>query len=635
MSFIPVPVICGLIALVLSLALTPVIIKFATLKGFVVHPRKDRWHKKPTALLGGIGIFISFSLATLFVNYGHVNFPIYCAMLLMFGVGLVDDIKEVKPIIKMLAQIAASFGLIYSHIYFGGGLLGWIGIPLTFFWVIGITNAVNLLDNMDGLAGGISGIVAIVTGILALMNGNIHTAFMAFALAGAVIGFLVYNFKPARIFMGDSGSLFLGFALSYLSISIQSNTGSSSALLVLLIPLGLMVIPIMDTTLVTIKRLAAGRRIDQGGRDHTSHRLVALGLSERKAVLILYCISAVWGVLCVFMYQNQINNLLLCISLLAVGSVIFFIVLSKIKVYNESEEQLSYLRLRGMTIKNPNLTFRLLLNHKKLIIGVFTDILIICGSFLIASKAMRIPNERDYVVLGTFISIKIGAFYLSNFYYRIWRFIEIVEIASYFAVASAATIELFVIMYFKGKTGEFYNPYFFLFDFLLTFTGVVAVRFFYRWLSELISRERVAEKKVMIYGAGASGYLLVKEILQNHKHELKPVGWFDDDESKHNMFLYGYKIYGGKEQMLNICKKVKPDIILISTDAIDRISETSIKELLVDTPDITLGRFNLSLDYSFKTAKKKAPSPITSDTLQDSDGVTIPAALNTPLKQSV
>ena len=595
MNFLLGPIGGGFISFIIGLVVTPLIIKLAYFKGWVVYPRDDRWHKSPTALMGGIGIFISFSLVMLSLHLSAVNWMICGAATVMFLVGLADDIWEVKPIVKLLAQIAGSFVLVYHGFMFGGGLLGWAGIPLTFIWVIGITNAINLLDNMDGLAAGISSIVAVISGILALLNGNDALATMAFVIAGASGSFLCYNFKPAKIFMGDSGSLFLGFSLSFLSIAVQGKQGSSSAILVLLIPISLMAIPIMDTTLVIIKRLAAGRRIDQGGRDHTSHRLVGLGLSEKKAVLTLYSISGIWGILCVLMYKTHINNLLLCILMLAVFSVVFSIILSKVKVYNESEEKLSYLRLKGRNTDN-NLMLRFFLFHKKLIIGVCTDILIIYCSFLVAARSVHGQVDNDYVVLATFICVKISLFYITNLYYRMWRYMEVIEAAGYFVIIALSTLILIVVLFLKGKA-DTYEPYFFMVDFLLTYLGIVFTRLFYRWVGEVINRNRYAHKKVIIYGAGDSGYLLIKELLQNHRHELRPVGWIDDDESKHNMFLYGYKIYGGKDQLLEVCKKLKPELVLISTDAI-AVAEEGEMKIMLDTLNIGIGRFTLTLSYN-------------------------------------
>ncbi|MGN6398627.1 MAG: hypothetical protein ACTHMI_23865 [Mucilaginibacter sp.] len=589
------PIITGLVALVSCLIITPLVIKLAYRKGWIVKPRSDRWHQRPTALMGGVAIFAAYTIALFSLSRGHFNYMLYCASSIMFLTGLIDDIWEIKPVVKVVVQVLCSFILIYYGFNFGGGLLGWAGIPLTFIWVMGITNAINLLDNMDGLAAGISAIVTIITGILTCLNGEIDLAIPAFAIAGAAIGFLAYNFKPARIFMGDSGSLFLGFSLSYLSIAVQYKVGSSSAIWVLFIPISLMAIPIMDTTLVTIKRVLAGRRIDQGGRDHTSHRLVALGLSERQAVLTLYGISALWGALCLLMYKTQVNNLLLCILLVAVSSVIFSVLLSKVKVYNETEETLTYLRLKGKDA-GQNLILRFILMQKKLIAGVVTDILIIYTSFLIAKNALRIDANDDEIVLATFICVKISVLYITRLYYRIWRYMEVVEAAAYFMFIFLASVILAGILFFKGKFG-IYTPYFFMVDFLLSATGIVFSRLFYRWANELISRNRDAKKKVIIYGAGDSGYLLIKELLQNHKHELRPLGWIDDDETKHNMYLYGYKIYGGKSNLANICTKLKPDLVLISTNAISEKDEVELRRIL-ETQNIDLGRFDMSLSFS-------------------------------------
>ena len=586
----------GFIALIISLVITPLVILLAKKMNWVVAPRNDRWHKKPTALMGGIAIFIAYSSSIFITNGADVNWFIYAAAVLMFLTGLADDFKEIKPIIKLIGQVVCAFVMVYKGFDFGGGLLEWAGIPLTFFWVIGITNALNLLDNMDGLAAGIAGIVAVIAGVLAAMNGDIFIASMAFALAGSSIGFLVYNFNPARIFMGDSGSLFLGFSISFLSVAIQKNIGSSSAVLVLLIPISLMAIPIMDTTLVTVKRLFAGRKISTGGKDHSSHRLVALGFSEKKAVLVLYALSIAWGLLCIFMLKAEINNLLLIVFLLAIFSFIFSLLLSKVKVYNESEEKLIYLRNRGYEIgKGNNLLLRFFLMNKKLIIGLFTDISIIYFSFFIAAKSTKTDIDSQYTLLGLFICIKIGFFYLSNLYYRMWRYMAIMELGGYFISTFTASIIIVILIVINGDL-PIYSNYFFLVDFLLTFTGVLFSRLTFRSLLEYIYKNRQNKRKVLIYGAGDSGFLLVKELLQNHRYELTPVGWIDDDESKHKMYLYGYHIFGGETQLLATCKKHNIQLVLISTKLIEHEKEETLREEL-KLHNIELGRFSLNLDF--------------------------------------
>jgi UDP-GlcNAc:undecaprenyl-phosphate GlcNAc-1-phosphate transferase len=589
------PFLAFIVSFCVCVIIIPWVIKLAIYKNWVVAPRADRWHKKPTALMGGIGIFISYSIALFIFNFEDLSLMIYAGCLGMYLIGFFDDLKEVKPVVKLLCQLLCSFALIYNGYYFGGGLLGWAGIPLTFIWVIGITNAINLLDNMDGLAAGISTIVAIITGVLGILNNEVNISIMAFAIAGSALGFLVYNFKPARIFMGDSGSLFLGFALSFLSIAVQKNNGSSTAVFVLLIPISLMAIPIMDITLVTIKRLIAGRRIDQGGRDHTSHRLVALGLSEKKAVLTLYLISAIWGLLCVLIYKVKVNNLFLCISLLAIFSTVFSVLLSNVRVYNDSEERLTYLRLKGRKTSS-KFSLRFFMLHKKLIVGICTDILLIYGSFLVAANCMRIELDDNYIVLGLFICVKVSVFYFSNLYNRLVRYIAVIELSGYFAATSLATIILGGILFFKGKIDE-YPLYFLMVDFLLTLTGMLLSRFAYRWLKEIIDKSRQCQKKVIIYGAGDRGYLLVKELLQNQNYELKPIGWIDDDQSKHNMYLYGFKVHGGSDRLVEICKATGAEVVLISANSIDPDRENYLRMILADE-NIELGRFAMDICFN-------------------------------------
>lgn len=590
------PFSAGLIAFIVAVVSTPLLIKIAYKKNWVVAPRADRWHKKPTALMGGIAIFFASTIALFVANNFQINWIIFFASLVMFLTGLADDLKEVKPIVKLIGQVVCTFALIYHGYYFGGGLLEWAGIPLTFFWVIGITNALNLLDNMDGLAAGIAGIVATIAGVLGFMNGDTYLASMGFALAGASFGFLIYNFNPAKIFMGDSGSLFLGFSISFLSIAIQKNMGSSSSILVMLIPISLMAIPIMDTTLVTIKRLVAGRRIDQGGKDHTSHRLVALGFTEKKAVLVLYGICIIWGAVCILMLRTTVNNFLLTLLLLSILSGVFALTLSKVKVYNETEEKLIYLRSRGYSIsKNNDLFFRFFLMNKKLIIGIVADILIIYFAFFIAAESTNTDLQNSYALLGLFIAIKVSFFYISNLYSRMWRYMAVFEIGGYF-LSSVVSIGIIGIILLITDKLSFFSPYFLLVDFLITFTGVIISRLAFRLMLDYINKSRQQKRRVIIYGAGDSGFLLVKELLQNHGYDLSPIGWIDDDESKHNMLLYGFKILGGESQLINVCLKNKVDLVLISTKLIDFERENRLRTELA-YHNIDLGRFSIQLNY--------------------------------------
>src|SRR5580765_4437352 len=312
------------ITLAISLLLTPLVRAVARKRGAVAQPSGDRWHSRPTALLGGVAIYSALVAGCLI--FAH-SLPVGSKLILftatvVFLAGLVDDLKGLSPPVKLVVQLVVAAVAVYF-----GRRLPWTGshtvnIFITIFWLVGITNAINLLDNMDGLAGGISLISCVFLTITFLLNGQTANALLPAMLGGAILGFLFFNFNRASIFMGDSGSMFLGFALGELALLSDydrtRNVGS-----VLLTPVLLLLIPILDTCVVAITRKLEGRPVSQGGRDHTSHRLVALGVSERRAVLLLCALSAVSG-----MVALQVRGMKLSVMLPLVAAfmlVVLFI----------------------------------------------------------------------------------------------------------------------------------------------------------------------------------------------------------------------------------------------------------------------------------------------------------------------
>jgi len=542
-------------------------IRVAQAKGWVVKPRADRWHRKPTALMGGIAIFAAFLLAYIVLTRASDPWVITACML-MFGIGVYDDLREVKPFVKLFGQIVVSLVLIFKGYVFGGGILGWFGIPLTFLWVIGITNAINLLDNMDGLAAGITAIVSLASAILAFQHGQVELAAFGFTLSGACIGFLFYNFNPARIFMGDGGSLFLGFSVSYLSLAVQQGVRNSAGILVLLVPIGLMAIPIMDTTLVTIRRILSGRRIDQGGRDHSSHRLVALGLSERKAVLLLYLLAAIWGAAVFLLSTLDIVTILSILLLLTIFTVVFTLYLSSVRVYNESEERMAYLRSRGEEVKNIS-GIRFLLLHKKLILGVAIDMAIVSLSFFAAARTTQVDLGGDYRLLAVFIPVRILFFQLFNLYNRVWRYVATHELLGHLYAVFFSTCLLLMVNRAVGFGPALTNS-FFITDFFVTLSGLIFSRLLWRALREYFDRTAAgSKKKALIYGAGDAGYMLIREIIQNYAYGLTPVGFIDDDPAKHNMSVAGIRIYGGLDHLPHALEQTGAQVVVASMRNLD------------------------------------------------------------------
>lgn len=282
-------------ALILSIGTTPIAERVALRLGILDRPSQRKIHLQPIPLLGGAAIYLAFTLALLFGQ--RYNLPQMIGILLgatlVSFLGIWDDSLSLRPLLKLLGQVLAALILILSGVQVLLFPSPPLNYALTILWVVGITNALNLLDNMDGLSGGIAAVAAGFFFLMAAMSGQYLVASLAIALLGACLGFLRYNFNPARIFMGDTGSLFLGFVLAAVGIKLRFD---NTILVTWMIPVLVLGLPIFDTTLVTLSRLRRGLNpLTTSGRDHTSHRLVALGMSHRQAVLVLYAVSGLLG----------------------------------------------------------------------------------------------------------------------------------------------------------------------------------------------------------------------------------------------------------------------------------------------------------------------------------------------------
>jgi UDP-GlcNAc:undecaprenyl-phosphate GlcNAc-1-phosphate transferase len=316
-----------ILAFLAAFVATPLIGRVAFHTGFIDEPRPHKMHVRPMPLLGGLAIYIALflvlSIALFRVNFASELIEVIAiavgATLLML-VGLWDDRSGIAPRAKLLAQVAAA--LIVAAAGLQVHLFPWpaVNFAITLLWFVGITNAINLMDNMDGLAAGTSAVSALFFTILAAAAGQGLVASLAAAVTGASLGFLYYNIPPAMIFMGDTGSLLLGFLLAVIGIKYSPIAlPSGSTWMAPIVVLGL---PVFDTTLVTFSRLISRRPVSQGGTDHTSHRLARLGLGINRAVLTMYLVAGALGILAIFMTQSSpATATILFIALLMMGLV--------------------------------------------------------------------------------------------------------------------------------------------------------------------------------------------------------------------------------------------------------------------------------------------------------------------------
>ena len=300
-TYFPLILLAGLSAFVA----TPIIGALARRVGFVDHPKPHKIHVKPIPLMGGLAIYIALLVVLLLVDVGPAlpeMIGVGVGATLLAIVGLLDDRRSLSPWVRLAAQVVA--GAIVAAVGIQVDLFPWpaLNVLITLFWIVGITNALNLMDNMDGLAAGVASVAGLFFLTLSSSTGQGLVAALAAAVAGASLGFLYYNISPAMVFMGDAGSLLLGFTLAVVGIKYTpTELPLGSTWMVPIVVLGL---PIFDTTLVTYARWRARRPIFRGGGDHTSHRLARLGLGATRAVLTLYIVSVALGGLAVLLTRS-------------------------------------------------------------------------------------------------------------------------------------------------------------------------------------------------------------------------------------------------------------------------------------------------------------------------------------------
>ena len=324
------------ISLGVVLVITPAVIFLAQKTGAVDKPDARKVHTKPIPRIGGIGIYLAFLLSIIFVsvisNFDGETLRTITGLLIsgsiMFLVGIIDDYENLPAKVKLLGQIIAAAVLtvffdvrvdfitdpLGDYIY-----LEWLAVPVTIFWLVGLTNTVNLIDGLDGLAAGVSGLAAITILLVAMEQHFFLITILTAALAGAALGFLFYNTNPARIFMGDSGSLFLGFMLAAISIVGAVKSAATLALTVPILALG---IPILDTTFAILRRYLGGQPIFKPDKGHLHHRLLSLGFTQRQAVFLMYIISAMLGLSAIAL--TEVNFQIAVLILLVVFSSIFY-----------------------------------------------------------------------------------------------------------------------------------------------------------------------------------------------------------------------------------------------------------------------------------------------------------------------
>lgn len=322
-----------ILAGIISFVSTPLIRKLAFKIGAVDIPKDNRRvHKKPMPLIGGLAIAIGVFIGMLiFTPIDTTTIYIVLGGTVILIAGIIDDIRELSPRYKMLFQLLAGIILIIGGVKVdfitnpfaqGSGIiyLNWLSIPITLFWVVGITNTLNFIDGLDGLSAGVAMISSLSLMIVAARFGQSTVVILAALVAGACLGFLPFNFNPAKIFMGDTGAMFLGFMLAAISIEGVMKSVATIAVIAPIIILG---VPIFDTTFAIFRRLLNGQSVSTADKGHLHHRLLNRGFSQKKAVLILYAMSALFGIFAVLISRADSKQAIYLAGAMLVITAVF------------------------------------------------------------------------------------------------------------------------------------------------------------------------------------------------------------------------------------------------------------------------------------------------------------------------
>jgi UDP-GlcNAc:undecaprenyl-phosphate GlcNAc-1-phosphate transferase len=568
------PLIALVAGVALSLAWTPLVRWLALRFGFVNAPAADRWADRPTALLGGVAIAASAGAAAALavmvsgvpsevsanVAANRIAVGIVLSAGLMFAVGLLDDLLHLRPHLKFTMQVVGGSVLVM----FGGivPLTDWypINVLISVFWFVAITNAVNLLDNMDGVAAGVAAIGAFFLGLVSVRDGSWLAGSLAWGLSGACLGFLRYNFKPASIFMGDAGSLFIGAVLAGLAAAVNGPSTSGSLVSVLFVPLVIVAVPIFDTALVTVTRAVAGRAFYQGGRDHTTHRLVSLGLTERQTALLLYSFALAGGLLSLWL--NRLNG----ITALALGGI-FLISLALLAAY------LGHLRVeyaneprgsRAVTVLVTNLLY------KRRLAEIVLDAALL-GLSLILAVLLRFdaaPPPAYVTALGRVLPVAIGlevlALALSGVYRGAWRYAGLTDVYRILYGLTLALAVLFVYVAWRvpdlaSSPGVLYTNY------LCAAALLLSARLSFRSFHAIRRYFDLPGEPVIVYGAGDAGEMALRELRNNSSLYMKPVCLLDDDALKHGARIHGVSVVGGREKAAWALEEFRAKKIVIAS----------------------------------------------------------------------
>jgi len=557
-------------ALLITAVPMPLVMRFARQVGAVAVPSSERMHQEPTPLLGGVAIVMGCVLGFCAFNgltwLPEGSLPTLFALGIILVIGAADDIVEFRARTKLCLQVAVAA----CYISWGApvSLTGYaiVDRALTGFWLVATMNAFNLIDGFDGLAAGVGMLETLAIAGIALWYGHFSLVTWALALGGALSGFMLFNLKPASIFMGDAGAQGIGLLLGVLSIRI-SNFDEIPFIIRIALPLLIMVVPLLDATTVTVTRVATGHAVGHRGLDHTHHRLARLGLSDLGVVGVLYVVQALGSASAMALTIAPANTAVLILPFVGLPFALFALF-----VMDRSFDSTEPGELKGLPVIG---RWILSLGYKRRIIEIALDLVLIaaayCGAFLLNPGSDLRHQEAGILVrgLGATVAVSLAAFLIAGMYRGMWRYAGLADGLRF------AKAVLFAVMLTLGSSYIFpinlSAPGAAIFA-LLLFNLVVASRFSFQIFKQMIGRFLAKTLRVVVVGASSQAEAAAHHLMSNG-HGYTLLGFIDNDEFKRGKLLQGHRVFGSTYELPDIYARLKFDEIIVASD---RLSQADI-----------------------------------------------------------
>jgi len=592
-----------LIAFLISWTLSPVIRRAAFYVGALDFPGERKIHTVPIPRNGGVVIALSIAitfltalgLAHLAPSHLDVD-PTYWWLIMAGGIivflgGVFDDIRSLPAWGKFLVQavgalVAIRLGVRIEHVsFFGSDVidLGLLALPLTFLWIVGITNAFNLVDGLDGLAVGLGSIAAGTCAMLFLLRGEAQDALVLIVVLGALLGFLPHNFNPARIYLGDSGSMLIGYVLA---VTAVVGTQKTATALVVFVPMLVLGLPIIDTLFSMLRRFKGGagntghgespkaswtnafKRMFEADQRHFHHRLMAMGYSHRSAVLTLYAVAVGLSFLALLSVFAEYRNAGIIFLTLVLATVI-------------GVTKLDYREVDLFQVGRLLRWYDKFVFDRRFFLG-FIDLVLITSAYSVAFilKFYDAPLTHELTVwyvnsFPTVLIVQFLCFYVFGLYRGVWRAMGIADLLKIALAVCAGMIMSYSLVVVRNP--PIGTASFFSIDLLVLGLFASGIRSAHRILAHWQQRGSSYGGTTLIYGAGSGGQLVLRELMQNTMLGLRPIGFIDDDPKLRNRTISGVSVLGTSQELPTILDNHLVTTVLISSKAIegDRLREVS------------------------------------------------------------